>query len=125
MANTSDSKLHILQHTLGLDQYGQGRQYRNHFVTGPNTDDWSVCCELTELELMRKHQPNALSGGSYIFTATQKGIDYVAKNSPIKPKESRSKQRYKRYREYGDGFDSFISYCCWDADRERSWNAAT
>lgn len=31
-------ELHILQHALGLDQYGQGTWYRNHYVTpdGPS-----------------------------------------------------------------------------------------
>ena len=35
-----DSKLHILQHSLGLDKYGDGNQYRNHFVTGPGSTDF-------------------------------------------------------------------------------------
>lgn len=28
------SLLNILQHSLGLDEYGRGTPYRNHFVTG-------------------------------------------------------------------------------------------
>lgn len=41
-----DSKLRILQHSLGLDQYGAGRQYRNHFVTGEGSDGFPLCREL-------------------------------------------------------------------------------
>lgn len=39
-----------------------------------------------------------------------------------RPKQTRSKERYRRYLEYGDGFGSFIEYCRWDAQPERSWN---
>lgn len=35
--------MHILQHALGLDQYGRGREYRNHFCTGPGSVDFLPC----------------------------------------------------------------------------------
>lgn len=119
------SKLHILQHSLGLDQYGEGRQYRNHFVTSPGSTDYDDCVSLVSDGLMtqRNGRGNVLTGGSDLFMVTPKGIDYVALNSPQRPKLSRSKQRYLRYREYGDGFDSFLAFCRWDANPERSWNA--
>ena len=41
----------------------------------------------------------------------------------MRPKASKSKERYQRYLEYGDGFDSFIDFCRWDADPEREWNS--
>lgn len=45
-----DAKLlHILQHSLGLDQYGRGRQYRNHFATTPESSDGSRIAELVAL----------------------------------------------------------------------------
>jgi len=118
-----DDKLHILQHSLGLDQYGEGNQYRNHFVTGPGSTDYDNCCALVEMGMMKNHGPKF--GGDDCFTVTAAGIDYVALNSPKRPPEpklSRSKLRYQRYLEYGDMFHSFLDFCRWDADPERSWN---
>jgi hypothetical protein len=115
--------LHILQHSLGIDQYGQGRQYRNHFVTGPGSKDWDDCRALVEAGLMVERLGNILSGGDSIFVVTPAGIEHVAMNSPKPPRVSRSQKRYQRFREYGDGFSSFLDFCRWDAAPERSWNA--
>lgn len=30
----TSEQLHVLQHALGLDKYGQGEMYRNHFCAG-------------------------------------------------------------------------------------------
>ncbi len=90
----AEKSLHILQHALGVDQYGQGRQYRRYFVTGPGTDDWSTCCELVAKGLMEQRPPSDLSGGGHVFLVTQSGVAFVAENSPARPKVSRSKQRY-------------------------------
>lgn len=115
--------IHILQHSLGLDDFGQGRQYRNHFVTGPGSKDWDKCRALVGAGLMVERPGNALSGGDSIFIVTPAGIDFVATNSPKPPKVSRSRKRYLRFLEYGDSFNSFLEFCYWDADPERSWNA--
>lgn len=120
---TTAKQLEILQHSLGVDQYGQSRQYRNYFFTDEGCSDHSHCMANVQAGLMTHRTGNALSGGSDIFYVTQIGIDFVAKNSPKPPKISKSKQRYDRYLEYGDGFDSFIAYCRWDARPERSWNS--
>lgn len=120
-----DSKLHILQHSLGVGDYGDKPSHRNHFCTGPGSTDFDNCRALVAEGLMTERSGSAISGGDSIFHVTPAGIDYVALNSPARPKVSRSKQRYERFREYGDGFDSFISYCRWDASPERSWNGAT
>lgn len=114
--------LHILQHSLGLDQYGQGRQYRNHFVTGPETDNYPACRALVEAGLMYERTGNALTGGDPCFAVTLAGIEFVALNSPKPPKVSRSRARYLRFLEFGDSFSSFLDFCRWDADPERSWN---
>ena len=94
-----NSKLHILQHSLGLDQYGAGRQYRNHFVTGEGSDDFPLCRELVAEGLMTERAGNALSGGSPVFFVTRAGIDFVAKNSPAKPPEKKLTRSQRRYRE--------------------------
>lgn len=114
--------LQILQHSLGVDQYGQGEQFRNHFVTGSGSVDWSLCNELVKCGYMGVRRNHPLAGGSDSFWVTDEGKQAVANHSPKPPKLSRSKARYARFREYGDSFDSFIDFCRWDADPERSWN---
>ena len=49
------------------------------------------------------------------------GLPIVGEIKP-RPKVSRAKQRYQRYLKYGDMFDSFLSFCYWDAKKEREWN---
>ena len=118
-----EALLHILQHSLGLDEYGQGGQYRNHYVAGG--DDVTKCQDLVALGYMREREgmPPSLTGGSPVFNVTSAGIDAVALESPKPPKVSRSKQRYRRYLEFGDCFESFLDFCRWDAAPDRSWNA--
>lgn len=95
-----DSKLHILQHSLGLDQYGEGRQYRNHFVTGPGSDDFNNCRALVADGLMTERAGNELSGGDPVFSVTRNGIDFVALNSPRRPPEPKLTRSQRRYREF-------------------------
>ena len=95
-----DNRLHILQHSLGLGRYGDGNQYRNHFVTGPGSDDFDDCRALVADGLMTERSGNALSGGDSVFHVTPKGIDFVALNSPQRqpgPKLTRSQKRYREY----------------------------
>jgi hypothetical protein len=91
------SKLHILQHSLGLNEYGQGNQYRNHFVTGEGSKDYPACKELVAEGLMTERAGSAISGGDSIFHVTAEGIDYVSINSPKPPKLTQSQQRYMDY----------------------------
>src|SRR6478609_3022343 len=41
-------QLHILQHSLGLDEHGRGTMYRSHFVTGEGSKDHADCMALVE-----------------------------------------------------------------------------
>ena len=111
--------LHILQHSIGVDQYGQGVQYRNHFATGPDGKDYGKCQTLVEMGFMQDLGTRAIWGEMHCFIVTDRGKEAVALHSPAPPKISRGKQRYRRYLEYGDGFDSFLDFCRWDA--EQSW----
>jgi len=97
-----DNKLHILQHSLGLDQYGQGSQYRNRFITGEDTSDFPDCRMLVADGLMTERSGNITSGGDSIFQVTQKGIEFVAQNSSPVPKLTRSQRRYLEYLRYAD-----------------------
>lgn len=92
--------LHILQHSLGVNQYGQGEQFRNHFCTGPRSTDYQTCKEAVSLGLMVEREKVAMYGGDSVFFVTPKGVDHVALNSPAeppKPKLTRSQQRYRDY----------------------------
>ena len=94
---TTPEELHILQHSLGLDRHGEGRQYRNHFVTGPGSKDFESCRALADAGYMKDHGPRKLAGGDHCFTVTPQGIDAVALQSPPRPKLTRSQQRYREY----------------------------
>ena len=115
-----NQEIHILQHTLGLDQYGRGNSYRNHFVTIGESKDLETIKDLVSLGLMEQTRtPSFCGSDTLVFSVTEKGREYVAKNSPPPPKISKSKARYKRFLEFGDCFDSFIEFCRWDAQIQK------
>jgi len=116
-----DQKLHILQHSLGLNQYGEGNQYRNYFVTGPGSRDYESCCELVTEGLMKNLGSRGISGSNDIFIVTPKGIDYVALNSLPAPKLTRGQKRYRAYlsSESGETFGEWLKNSYWDDYRKR------
>ncbi len=94
--------LHILQHSLGLNEYGQGRQYRNHYVAGGK--DVDHCRELASMGYMREHKmAPELTGGSPCFVVTREGVEAVALFSPTRPPEPKLTRAQKRYRDYWHG----------------------
>lgn len=101
--------LHILQHALGRDEYGQRRDrsraddYRNHYCAGDN--DLSMCREAVAQGLMVEHAPREISGGCPIFTVTDKGKAHIAEHSPAPPKLSPGKARYLRWLHLRDVLD--------------------
>lgn len=94
-------KLHILQHALGVGDYGDKPSYRNHFVTGVGSTDYPICQALVEQGLMQiRPMSKSLTGGGDCFVVTPQGVDYVALNSPEKtpePKLTRSQKNYRAY----------------------------
>lgn len=107
-----DKRLHILQHALGLDQYGHGIQYRNHFCTGSGSTDFDDCRALVADGLMTERAGNALSGGDSVFQVTPAGIDYVALSSPQRPPEPKLTRSQKRYRAWLKA-DCGLSFAEW------------
>lgn len=103
-------QLHILQHSLGLDEYGRGTGHRNHFVTGEGSTNHPTCMSLVELghmEIRRaKYEPY---GGDDVFAVTEGGCRAVAAESPAPPKLTRSQQNYRDFLAY-DGGCTFIEY---------------
>ena len=95
-----DGKLHILQHALGLNQFGEGAQYRNHFVTGEGSTDFPLCRILVSDGLMVENAASAISGGDPVFVVPGAGKAFVAANSPARPPAptlTRSQQRYRAW----------------------------
>ncbi len=95
--------LHILQHALGVDEHGQGDQYRSHFVTGAGSDDHPTCLALVEQRLMTRRDGASLPfGGNDLFHVTELGRAYVADHSPPPPKLTRAQMRYRAWLNISD-----------------------
>lgn len=76
--------LKILQHTVGVNEYGLGHQYRNHYVAGG--DDVLRCRELVSAGLMRESPASEMTGGSPWFAVTAAGRAAIAQHSPKQPR---------------------------------------
>lgn len=85
-------QLHILQHSLGVDQYGRGQMFRNHYVGEDKT-----CRELVAMGLMTVHPASELTGGDPWFRVTHDGMVAMRQESPDPPKLSRSQKRYREF----------------------------
>lgn len=73
MADVTDAQRRILRHALGLASGRPSVEYRNHFVTGPGTDDYQDCQALVRLGLMAVRAGSELTGGSPCFFVTEAG----------------------------------------------------
>ena len=63
--------LHILRHSLGLDMYGLGVSYRNHYCSRPTCDSYPICQQLVERGLMfERHNPDGYS----MFVVSEAGL---------------------------------------------------
>jgi hypothetical protein len=88
------NQLSILQHSLGLDQYGQGPMFRNHFCAGGADEE--VCRSLVALGYMREHETTE-AYPYYNCTVTKAGKEAVLRESPPPPKLTRSQRRYREF----------------------------
>jgi hypothetical protein len=97
--NMSEAQLHILQHSIGADEYGHIVRGggRNYFVTGEGSDDYPHCMALVSAGLMTRRAGSAISGGDDIFHVTEAGRKYVAEHSEQPPKLTASQRRYQAY----------------------------
>lgn len=87
-------QLEILQHSLGLDKYGQGTMYRNHFCAGGS--DEVVCRELIALGYMIQHRTTEMLP-YFNCSVTDAGKEAVKRESPHPPKLTRSQKRYQEF----------------------------
>lgn len=105
--------IQILQHALGLDQYGQGKGSRNHFCAGGT--DVPLCRELVAMGYMETFERSYLP--HYNCQVTDAGRAAVKEHSPVAPTLTRSQ---KRYRQYLDA-DTGVSFREWlDLERTRA-----
>lgn len=103
-------QLEILQHALGLDQYGQdssrrsgpGAGHRNHFCAGAS--DEPDCRALVALGFMQEHLKTA-SFPYYNCSVTDAGRKAIREHSPAPPKLTRSQKRYRAFLDADTGFD--------------------
>lgn len=97
-----DHRLHILQHALGLDDYGMTRAgercpdetYRNFYAADDNDD----LLALVEAGLMVRHAPRDGGVCDYpVFVVTAAGRAHVREHSPRPPRRTRSQRRYAAF----------------------------
>lgn len=90
----TEKHLHVLQHALGVDEFGRGEQYRNFFCAGGG--DETLCRELIALGFMKQHATTEWLP-YFNCSVTDAGKAAVLAESPQPPKLSRAQQRYRRF----------------------------
>jgi hypothetical protein len=93
--------LHILQHSLGRDEFGipksaDGTDYRNYYSAGPGHHSLDMCRHAVAEDLMTEHPQND-ARNTIVFCVTAKGIEYIEANSPEPPKLTSGQRRYQEY----------------------------
>jgi len=99
------NQLHILQHSLGCDQYGQstysgrdendgcGIYARNRYVSDPDID-LSI---LVECDLLEDRGAIKVYGDMHYYVVTKEGIAVMKAQSPRPPKLTKSQSRYREF----------------------------
>ena len=99
-------QLGILQHALGADEYGRGKDVghgefnRNHFCA--DKADEQTCRDLVALGYMREHRHTELFP-YYNCTVTDAGKAAMIAASPEPPKLTRSQKRYRDFLDTDNG----------------------
>lgn len=105
----TEKQLHILRHSLGLDEKGHGREYRNYYCTGKSADCFADIKDLEKRGLMFFiHTIN--EGRNEYWGVTKEGRTAALKDVAY-PKLTRSQKRYKEFLHYDGGltFKEFFS----------------
>ncbi len=93
------NQLHILRHSLGLDQNGHGREYRNYYCTGPDCDGYKELVTLAEIGLV---ELGRIDGNNHFYFLTEAGKT-EARKGVVYPKLTRSQKRYQDFRDADGG----------------------
>lgn len=77
-ADMTPAQIELARHALGL---GNGRRvsYRNHFVTGPDGDDFADWMAMVEAGNAKRHAGHPLAGGDDMFWLTHQGAKAALK----------------------------------------------
>jgi hypothetical protein len=87
------AQLHILRHSLGIDDAGHGTQYRNYYCAAVENDP---CAALVVLGLMSAgHFINEGASRCRYYHVTDEGKAVVAAHKPPEPVLTRSQKRYR------------------------------
>lgn len=106
-------QLEILQHALGVDEFGQGKHYRNHFCAGGS--DEVICRELVALGYMATFTRSYLP--YYNCSVTDAGKAAMVAESPKPPKLTRGQIRYREFLDADTG-ESFREWLKWEKQRK-------
>ena len=87
-------QLEILQHALGVDAYGRGEHYRNHFCAGGADED--DCRELVGAGYMQQH-PTTTWLPYFNCSVTEAGKAAMLAASPSPPKLTAGQRRYQAF----------------------------
>lgn len=68
--------MELMRHALGLPNKEKA-PCRNHFVTGPGSDDYDDWQNLVGLGVATRAEGSALTGGDYLFKVAEAGISAV------------------------------------------------
>lgn len=98
---TDAAILEVLQHALGVDRFGRGSMYRDHFVAGPGHSDFDTCLAATERGLMQRYENKHVIGGN-VFVVTDQGRQFVLARSPKPDRKQKARDRYSRYLDLAD-----------------------
>lgn len=103
------SQLQILQHSLGVDEYGRGRHYRDHFAAGG--DDVAICKDLIALGYMRQVATTQVFQ-DFNCRVTDEGKVAMLRESPAPPALTRAQVRYRHWLTVSDCFPDwkFVDY---------------
>lgn len=102
-SHLSKEELHILRHSLGLDDTGRGKQYRNSYVLGPECPDFAKLKDLESRGLMSDLGPRSIFGGMHGFTVTPAGRAIAATPDPL-PHKERGRRVYRYWLSISDCF---------------------
>ena len=108
----TEEELEVMQHSLGCDEFGQGQQYRNHFVYDPERSYGLICESLVAKGLMTRGRKDELTGGSQCYHVTDAGKAVMASESKLPPAQTASQRRYAAFLDEDSGltFREWLSY---------------
>jgi hypothetical protein len=108
-------QLHILQHSLGCNEYGLSEHmrpdegdgcfgyYRNRYVSPPN-DDLIGLVQLGYMRDLSFQNPYIWGHQNHCFSVTREGVTAMLAQSPRPPRVSRARRRYLQWLWVADAF---------------------